>query len=279
MFVIAVTLLLATAGPVIYLLLHLVRPSTVQPLLVPSPLIPPLKQFNRLSVLLLIAHPDDECMFFSPTLQQLTVAGADVGVLCLSQGNADGAGTTRRKELVESCKRLGVNSGRVQCLDRPDLQDGMDVAWKASVVADVVKTCVAARAVDVIITFDAGGVSGHPNHKALYDGLRYFMNLPSPLPTGGTKAPPSRTPICYSLTTVTLLRKYLSLFDVGATVIPQLVRGYCKREDGSAVFVALPRQVLAGRKAMQRHRSQLVWFRHLYIVFSRYMVVNDLRRM
>lgn len=28
---------------------------------------------------------------------------------------------------------------------------------------------------------------------------------------------------------------------------------------------------------MQAHRSQMVWFRRLYIIFSRYMIINTLR--
>lgn len=39
-------------------------------------------------VLLIIAHPDDECMFFSPTILTLTrTAPHNVYLLCLSEGN------------------------------------------------------------------------------------------------------------------------------------------------------------------------------------------------
>lgn len=30
-------------------------------------------------------------------------------------------------------------------------------------------------------------------------------------------------------------------------------------------------------RAMRRHHSQMVWFRRLYVLFSRYMVINTLR--
>ena len=40
------------------------------------------------SVLLVIAHPDDESMFFAPTLVSLARAGARMHVLCLSNGKA-----------------------------------------------------------------------------------------------------------------------------------------------------------------------------------------------
>lgn len=32
------------------------------------------------------AHPDDECMFFAPTVMSLAAAGAELWLLCLSLG-------------------------------------------------------------------------------------------------------------------------------------------------------------------------------------------------
>ena len=43
--------------------------------------------------LLVIAHPDDECMFFTPTLLGLQSQNVVVHVLCLSTGNFAGACT------------------------------------------------------------------------------------------------------------------------------------------------------------------------------------------
>lgn len=61
-------------------------------------------------VCLLIAHPDDEAMFFAPTLLALTApnTGNHIKILCLSSGNADGLGETRKKELVKSGMILGL---------------------------------------------------------------------------------------------------------------------------------------------------------------------------
>lgn len=33
------------------------------------------------------------------------------------------------------------------------------------------------------------------------------------------------------------------------------------------------------QEAMAQHKSQMVWFRRLYIRFSRYMIINTLREM
>ena len=62
------------------------------------------------AVLLVIAHPDDEAMFFGPTLRALSKKGIPVQVLCLSNGNADGLGKIREKELAASLKTLGISN-------------------------------------------------------------------------------------------------------------------------------------------------------------------------
>lgn len=43
---------------------------------------------RNVRVLLVTAHPDDECMFFSPVLLKLTQSHADVHLLCLSTGTS-----------------------------------------------------------------------------------------------------------------------------------------------------------------------------------------------
>ena len=37
-------------------------------------------------MLLVTAHPDDECMFFAPTVTSLVARGAELWLLCLSTG-------------------------------------------------------------------------------------------------------------------------------------------------------------------------------------------------
>ena len=72
-------------------------------------------------ILLLTAHPDDECMFFAPTVLGLATAvpgtsslesPPDIFSLCLSVGNADGLGNIRRDELGRSLDVLGVPDDR-----------------------------------------------------------------------------------------------------------------------------------------------------------------------
>ena len=83
------------------------------------------------NILLLTAHPDDECMFFAPTLlgmHKLTQTSQGAGQLnkkhnlyslCLSVGDADGLGKIRREELSRSLDILGITEGHRQVVDRP----------------------------------------------------------------------------------------------------------------------------------------------------------------
>lgn len=78
-------------------------------------------------ILLLTAHPDDECMFFAPTLLGLAtyvpgISGSkslpEIFSLCLSVGDADGLGYVRRDELGRSLDVLGVSPSRRWVEDR-----------------------------------------------------------------------------------------------------------------------------------------------------------------
>ncbi|KAF9919442.1 N-acetylglucosaminyl-phosphatidylinositol de-N-acetylase, partial [Modicella reniformis] len=167
---------------------------------------------TRTSIALVIAHPDDEVMFFGPTLAELTRPehGNTVRVLCMSSGNHDGLGEIRKKELVASCKSFGIRESQVTILDRDDLKDGPKELWDPSLVGDQMNLFAKKHNVETIITFDDRGVSGHTNHIACYVGLTYFIQTFK-----------ERTPVknCYVLKSIPLLRKYISLLDLPITMV------------------------------------------------------------
>ncbi|KAI8642798.1 putative deacetylase LmbE-like domain-containing protein [Parasitella parasitica] len=206
-------------------------------------------------MLILTAHPDDECMFFGPTITCLrTLTKSRIHVLCLSIGNADGLGVIRKKELVKSCQTFGIPASHVKSLDLPELSDGMKSQWDINVITQVVKDYVTKHKIDTIITFDDHGVSQHPNHIAAYHGARAFVRQ-------------NRDIQLYKLTSVSLIRKYIGIFDL---ILPNSKK--------SVEMISPPFAYLATHKAMRQHKSQLVWFRWLYVTFSRYMFINDLVR-
>ncbi|KAL8199025.1 UNVERIFIED_CONTAM: hypothetical protein K2H54_032106 [Gekko kuhli] len=70
-----------------------------------------------------------------------------------------------------------------------------------------------------------------------------------------------------TLETVGLFRKYLSILEIPISCL----------HSRDVLFVLTKEEAETAKRAMQCHRSQLFWFRRLYVSFSRYMVINSLR--
>ena len=108
------------------------------------PPIPPLLRAKR--IILLIAHPDDESMFFSPTLQALTHPSLQnhLKILCMSTGDSEGLGATRRIELEKAAVTLGLRRREdVFILDDERFHDGMKEEWKAEDISNVLASAFA----------------------------------------------------------------------------------------------------------------------------------------
>jgi N-acetylglucosaminylphosphatidylinositol deacetylase len=206
-------------------------------------------------VLLITAHPDDECMFFAPTILAFKQAGIQLSLLCLSTGDYDGLGTIRAKELEASCKVLGVP---FKVLDELELRDGPD-RWQAENVASILETFLSERNdISVLLTFDRHGVSGHSNHCDLSNGVRYFAE---------------RTETEYTLIELESLPTIVKYLGPIA-IIHQFIQSIF--DNNRAIAIPKASSHSYGVMAMKRHVSQMVWFRHLYILFSSYMHLNTL---
>ncbi|NWX05260.1 PIGL acetylase, partial [Caloenas nicobarica] len=177
-------------------------------------------------------------------------------------GNYYNQGEIRKKELEQSCFLLGIPASDVTVIDHRDLPDNPAVEWDTQLLAAFVLEHIEANNINLVITFDAGGVSGHANHISLYTALRYrdcwFEIFILFLCLG-----------CHVLVleSVNLFRKYISVLDVPLScLLPRDV-----------LFILTEEETEQARRAMRCHRSQLLWFRHVYMLFSRYMVINSLR--
>ena len=54
-------------------------------------------------ILVVTAHPDDECMFFSPTISHIVSTNKyKPSILVLSDGGYDGLGPMRHKEMIKA---------------------------------------------------------------------------------------------------------------------------------------------------------------------------------
>ena len=138
-------------------------------------------------ILLLTAHPDDEAMFFAPTLlaltsqtrqrasmeehnpasqQVLAAQRSNVYSLCLSVGNADGLGHVRPDELRHSLDILGVSEHNRWIVDHPyaccfriccniltvtrQLQDNITLAWDPTTIAEVLRPYVVDHGISAV---------------------------------------------------------------------------------------------------------------------------------
>jgi LmbE family N-acetylglucosaminyl deacetylase len=122
---------------------------------------------RRGPVLAVIAHPDDESFGLGAVLAGLSAAGALVRVLCLTHGEASTLGVApgrplgavRSRELTAAAERLGIASVELR-----DLPDGGLAGVPVSQLDDAVASSAGDAATFAV--FEAGGVTGHPDHCA-----------------------------------------------------------------------------------------------------------------
>ena len=127
------------------------------------------------SVLLLIAHPDDEIMFWTPTMKYLLSKKIQLKILCLSNGNYNGLGDLREVEFDNVSRELNLFNNVI--LNVPELQDDITKKWDSSKVAEMIDEFMRKNNdIKTIITFDGNGVTKHPNHISCFDGLMYYLN-------------------------------------------------------------------------------------------------------
>jgi len=224
-------------------------------------------------VLLVTAHPDDEALFFSPTLLAVP-RGVQVFSLCLSYGDSEGLGHVRKEEFHRAMDVLKVPQSRRWILNHPLLQDDIKMMWEPNVIATQVEPYVTDYGIDTILTFDEHGVSSHPNHISVIRGIRHMLD---------TKLF-AKAPNVYTLSTTSLLQKYTGVFggvfarlNLWRKLLVQefpIVNRFVSKER-TPIFVSSAEQYVTGLSAMKQHRSQMVWFRWLNVSFSRYMWVNE----
>jgi N-acetylglucosaminylphosphatidylinositol deacetylase len=178
----------------------------------------------------------------------------------------------------------------------------MSVAWSTEVISSLLKQYLEANRVDIvsqkfsasaihsvldhltlqIITFDTGGITQHPNHTPLSLGVERLFR---PLPSGKIKGQDMEhhRPRLFTLQTVPKYVKFTSvLYPVFETLSYHLwSRASTNDATGRnpALVLAITSPIEGYRQALQamrQHRSQLVWFRWLYVAFSKYMWSNRL---
>jgi LmbE family N-acetylglucosaminyl deacetylase len=118
------------------------------------------------SVLAVVAHPDDESFGLGAVLDLLAAVGAGVAVVCFTRGEAStfradpgDLATVRPAEFTAAARVLGVTATRL--LGYPD---GGLSAVPLYELAVQVREMALEVAASHLVTFDVGGVTGHPDH-------------------------------------------------------------------------------------------------------------------
>lgn len=127
------------------------------------------------AALAVFAHPDDETFGLGAVLDALVQAGAAVSGLCFTHGEAStlhaglaggdrpagpGLGTVRAAELADAARVLGL--GRCDLLGYPD---GRLAEVPVDELAAHVAEAARRHGAELLVVFDEGGVTGHPDHR------------------------------------------------------------------------------------------------------------------
>jgi N-acetylglucosaminylphosphatidylinositol deacetylase len=281
------------------------------------------------SYVLVIAHPDDESMFFLPSLYNLlskaytnnkksndsTDTNKDtnsvmvntnvIHILCLSNGNYDGLGTKRMEELKDAASIISPST-TVTILNHPQLQDGPNESWPISCIETVMVEFLERHILKptgtdhdnqkqnvVILTFDEGGVSGHTNHVDTYFGLMNFHRSFSNCAKSNIDEK-RRIQILSEKINVQLqvletvhnpIIKYFPFFELlFISIMSFFIDRVSHQHTVSGVEDTFNTKLnhymfnpLLVWRAMKAHHTQFVWYRRLFIVFSRYSYINTLK--
>lgn len=221
------------------------------------------KHFNN-NTLLVIAHPDDETMFFGPLILNLVEADKHIEILCLSQGESNDLGQQRARELASVAHELGPKV-HLTIISDTRLPDEMDSSWDEEIISSYIeKRLIMLGNRPTIVTFDSHGVSGHMNHRSISKALEKFRSRPKDF-----------FDRIYYLESVNIFRKYISLLDALVAYLLQLL--FSSHPVGCQhITVGLNfHQSKELRRLLFLHESQMLWFRQLYSLFARYMFIND----
>jgi len=191
-------------------------------------------------------------MFFSPLLSNLLpqhkMAGGTFKMLCLTHGD-----TSRKRELLKSLDFFKIDDKSLTCYNMHDsmtrtlLLDSIGAnSQLKQAKAHITKLEGQGYS---FITFDQQGVSGHQNHRDCYTLLTSHLKSSTPL---------------YILQSCMFLIKYL-IPGIGVKCSFSLFQ----------TFTQWKRSLVAMARG---HKSQMVWYRYLWFMWSRYTWRCDFKR-
>jgi N-acetylglucosaminylphosphatidylinositol deacetylase len=232
--------------------------------------------------IIVTAHPDDESMFFLPTIRALQKT-SKVWLLCLTTGNYAGLGEIRTKELAAVADVLGLE--KLIIVDDARLPDHMtktwDIAYAEQVIAKNVREALLSmeewaesnECHDIqFVTFDSRGISGHLNHIDTFRavsrfcdsrGYRFWTTATDWNPF--TKYNLLQAPVLVIILVLSMMNKLAPFTSIS-------------RQFGSDTVWHVLMDPRLNWRCMGLHASQFVWYRRIFVVFSSYTCLNRLKR-
>lgn len=137
------------------------------------------RQCHGLSLLAVLAHPDDESRIIGGTLAKYAQEGIAVALYCATRGeawlpdaNPDEQIALRTAELAAACQVLGITDVRLRTY--PD--GGLAHIDPSILIADIA-AYMRARAPQIVITFGPEGRTLHPDHIAIHDAATHAFHV------------------------------------------------------------------------------------------------------
>ncbi|MCB0362816.1 MAG: PIG-L family deacetylase [Bdellovibrionales bacterium] len=126
---------------------------------------------SKKSDLIIIAHPDDETLFFSSVIQQRPYQ-RPCEIICVTDGNADGMGSRRHRQFLNACRKLGVN--------KTHWWKYSDIYEKRLPLAPLVERLSTHPKPFRIFTHNILGEYGHPHHQDVSYAVHraFFSQVP-----------------------------------------------------------------------------------------------------
>lgn len=226
------------------------------------------KHFGN-TTLLVVAHPDDETMFFGPTIINLLRNNKSLVILCLTNGNPTDVGLQREQELGKVVEAFG-SAVTFDVIRDPSLPDSLTIEWDIKDVIRHIEKMLTSHQepIETLLTFDDYGVSGHTNHRSIYRAASYLKANSKQF--AGVDF--------LMLKSIPLWRKYTFFLDSLATIVTNDFMAKSRGDNIITLGVDMLGHIPL-KQILSLHHSQMVWFRQLYMIFSRYMYLNDIEYM
>ena len=166
---------------------------------------------------------------------------------------------------------LKLENLEIMDLTKKGIIDGMKENWDSEIIYENLKEFINKNEIDVLLTFDNKGVSGHKNHISLFSSI--FKNKKNLEKIGIKKI--------FVLESINIFRKYFLLLEIFFIVMKDIfyvVYDFFKNTNSlENYFVFYNFNLFVNWKCMSLHYSQFVWYRKLFVIFSRYTYVNTIK--